>query len=318
MTISGVPLVVGIGLALCAVAVAMAVYLIVSPRPARLSLSRRRPGRDVPDPGLLERSTAATTRLIDRLLRKRGSTADAAAALELAGVQLRPQDFVLVVLGAALGAAALGVVLAGWWLGLLFALATPVVAKVVLNVRTGRRQRAFADQLDDTLQLMAGSLRAGHSLLQALNTVAQEGTEPSAGEFARVVNQSRVGRDVGQALEETANRMASQDMVWIAQAIAINRQVGGNLAEVPDQVGSTIRERGQMRRQVKALSAEGRLSAVVLMALPFGVAGFLMLTNPGYLAGFTESLFGYGLLVLAGLLLLVGGLWLRKTTTLKF
>jgi len=318
MNLFGMSPVLALSLALCTVAVAVVVYLIASPRPAQLSLSRRRPASDVPAPGLLERSTAATTRLIDRLLRKRGSTADAAAALELAGIKMRPQDFVLVVLGAALGAAALGVLLGGWLLGILLAVAAPLVAKVVLSSRTGRRQRAFADQLDDTVQMMASSLRAGHSLLQALNTVAKEGIEPTSEEFARVVNQTRVGRDVDQALDETANRMGSQDMVWIAQAIAINRQVGGNLAEVLDQVGHTIRERGQIRRQVKALSAEGRLSAIVLMALPFGVAGFLMMTNPGYLAGFTESLFGYGLLIIAGLLLLIGGLWLRKTTTVKF
>ncbi len=123
---------------------------------------------------------------------------------------------------------------------------------------------------------------------------------------------------MGQALDETAARMDSDDFGWVAQAIAINRQVGGNLAEVLDTVGGTIRERGQIRRQVKALSAEGKLSAIVLMALPFGVTGFLVVTNPGYLAKFTESPIGYGLIALAVVLLLVGGLWLRKVTTLKF
>ena len=208
--------------------------------------------------------------------------------------------------------------LAGPLLGILLAVAVPVATKVLLSVRTGRRQRAFADQLDDSLQMLASSLRAGHSLLQALNAVAQEAPTPPSEEFARVVNETRVGRDLGQALDETASRMGSPDMVWVAQAIAINRQVGGNLAEVLDGVGHTIRERGQIRRQVKALSAEGRLSAYVLMALPFGVAGFLMVSNPAYMAKFTQSLVGYGLLVLCGVLLIVGGLWLRKVTILKF
>jgi len=317
MTILGIPTVLALGLALCSVALLVVVYLTASPRPVQLSLSRRRPD-GVADRGLLERATTATTRLIDRLLRKRGSTTDAAAALELAGIRMRPQDFVLVLLGATLGAAALGMVVGGWLLGIGLAVAAPVIAKVVLNLRTSRRQRAFADQLDDTLQMMASSLRAGHSLMQALNGVAQEGPAPTSEEFARVVNQTRVGRDVGQALDETANRMDSPDMVWIAQAIAINRQVGGNLAEVLDQVGQTIRERGQIRRQVKSLSAEGRLSAYILMALPFCVAGFLLITNPAYLAKFTQSVIGYGLLLLAAALLVVGGLWLRKVTTLKF
>ena len=161
---------------------------------------------------------------------------------------------------------------------------------------TSRRQRAFADQLEDSLQLMSSGLRAGHSLLQALDGVSQEMPQPASEEFARIINETRVGRDLAQALDETAARTDSKDFAWVAHAIAINRQVGGNLAEVLDTVGGTIRERGQIRRQVKALSAEGKLSAIVLMALPFGVTGFLTLTNPGYLAKFTESLVGYGLI----------------------
>ena len=112
--------------------------------------------------------------------------------------------------------------------------------------------------------------------------------------------------------------MNSQDFVWVTQAVAINREVGGNLAEVLDGVSGTIRERNQIRRQVKALAAEGKLSAFVLMVLPFGVGGFLMMSNPEYLAPLTQSLLGYGLLTIAGVLLVVGGLWLRKTVQVKF
>ena len=193
-----------------------------------------------------------------------------------------------------------------------------VGTKVVLGVRTSRRQRAFADQLEDSLQLTSSGLRAGHSLLQALHGVSQDMPQPTSGEFARIINETRVGRDIGQALEETAVRMGSEDLGWVAQAIAINRQVGGNLAEVLDTVGGTIRERGQIRRQVKALSAEGKLSAIVLMLLPFGVIGFLLVANPGYVAKFTQNPAGYGLIAVALVLLTVGGLWLRKVTTLKF
>ena len=100
--------------------------------------------------------------------------------------------------------------------------------------------------------------------------------------------------------------------------MAINREVGGNLAEVLDGVSHTIRERNAIRRQVKALAAEGKLSALVLMALPFGVAGFLAFSNPAYLARFTQSLIGYALLVVAAVLLVVGGIWLRKTVQVKF
>jgi tight adherence protein B len=112
--------------------------------------------------------------------------------------------------------------------------------------------------------------------------------------------------------------MASQDFVWVAQAIAINREVGGNLAEVLEGVGVTIRERNQIRRQVKALAAEGKLSALVLMAMPFGIAAFLMVTNPSYLAAFTESAIGYGLMIFSVLMMAVGAFWLSKVVRVRF
>jgi tight adherence protein B len=136
---------------------------------------------------------------------------------------------------------------------------------------------------------MAGNLRAGHSLLRALDTVSREAEQPTSTEFSRVLNETRVGRPLGDCLDEIANRMRSDDFTWVAQAIAIHREVGGDLAEVLDTVSRTIRERNQIRRQVKALSAEGRMSGYVLMALPIGVTGFLMMSNPGYLTKLTQS-----------------------------
>jgi tight adherence protein B len=112
--------------------------------------------------------------------------------------------------------------------------------------------------------------------------------------------------------------MGSDDFTWVAQAIAIHREVGGNLAEVLDAVGHTIRERNQIRRQVKALSAEGKLSAIVLGALPFVIVGFISLTNPDYLAKFTESVVGYGMLAAVVVLMLMGGFWLKKTVAITF
>jgi tight adherence protein B len=155
-------------------------------------------------------------------------------------------------------------------------------------------------------------------MLRAMDSVAQEAGSPTAEEFTRLINETRVGRDVGEALDEIAERTACQDFAWVAQAIAIHREVGGNLAEVLDAVGNTIRERNAIRRQVKALAAEGKLSAIVLMALPFGIVGFISMTNPGYLAGFTESLAGYVMMAVAVVMLTVGGLWLKNTVKMRF
>jgi tight adherence protein B len=317
MTFAQMPSTVLIGAGTCMVTLLILGYLIAGPRPVRLPAGRRRPGSPEEDSALTEVTEAATS-LIDRAQRRRGRRGAGIAALDMAGIRMRLQDFTLLVLVAALALGAVGVLVAGPLLGLVLALFAPIAARVWLNVLTSRRQRAFADQLDDSLQLMASSLRAGHSLLQALASVAREADEPTSEEFARVINQTRVGRELGPAFDESARRMNSDDFAWVTQAIAINREVGGNLAEVLDGVSQTIRERNQIRRQVKALSAEGRLSAIVLVLLPFGIAGFLMLSNPGYMAKFTQSPMGYAMIVVSVILLVVGGLWLRKVVRVKF
>jgi tight adherence protein B len=308
-----------LGLGLVAVAAALLLFaLVVLPAgPSRVPLSRLDPSA-APSSSALSGAGAAAGAAVEKALAKRGRLEQGAAALEQAGMTMRLPDFVLVV-GLTTGAAGLlGFALGGVVLALVFAAATPLGAKLLLRFRAGRRQAAFADQLDDSLQLMAGSLRAGHSLLRAVDSVSQEAAAPTSEEFSRIVNETRVGRDLSDALDEVAVRMGSDDFVWVAQAIAIHREVGGNLAEVLDAVGHTIRERNAIRRQVKALSAEGKLSAIVLMALPFGVTAFISLTNPEYISRFTESFMGYAMLAVAGLMLVVGGLWLKKTVAITF
>ncbi|MET3862301.1 tight adherence protein B [Dietzia sp. 2505] len=305
-----------IGVVAVSIALLVAGYLLVRTLTrTRLPRERRRP-TDADVPGPVTRASTALTTAIDTILRRRGTPG--AGALAEAGVKMRLQDFVFLVIVAALAATAVGFVASGPLLGIVLGILTPLAARVGLSVKAGRRRAAFADQLDDSLQLMASSLRAGHSLLQALASVSREAEAPTSEEFARIINETRVGRELAPALEETAERMGSQDFVWVTQAIAINREVGGNLAEVLDGVGHTIRERNQIRRQVQALAAEGKLSAYILMALPIGIAGFLFMTNPAYMIPFTQSLLGYTLIVVALILLVAGGLWLRKTVNIKF
>lgn len=308
-----------VGLAFGAVAVFGGVALAVvsfAPQRPRVALARHRPPR-VADAPSIDAATAPV-RLVERLFNRRGRIAVHATSLELAGVKRRLGAYVVTVAGVGIAAAVIATLLLGPLAGPLALVATGGVATVSRRVRTRRRQAAFADQLDDSLSLLASSLRAGHSLLRALDAVSREAETPTSQEFARVVNQSRVGRDLDRALEETAERMACDDFVWIAHAIATHREVGGNLAEVLDTVAETIRERNQIRRQVKVLSAEGRLSAIVLMVLPFAVMGVLLVINPGYIAKFTSTPIGYALLGFAALLLLVGGAWLRKVVQFRF
>lgn len=292
-------------------------FVVLPAGPRRVPLSRLDP-TVAPPASALAGASAAAGAAVERVLAKRGLVARGAAALERAGVAMALPDVVLLVGLAAVVLGVVGLLLGGVLPAVLLAVAAPLSARLVVRFRTGRRQAAFADQLDDSLQLMASSLRAGHSLLRAVDAVSQEAAAPTSDEFARIVNETRVGRDLGDALEEVAERTASDDFRWVAQAIGIHREVGGNLAEVLDTVGHTIRERNAIRRQVKALSAEGKLSAIVLMGLPFGIVGFLSLTNPAYLAGFTEGLAGYLMIATVVVLLTVGGLWLKKTVAIRF
>jgi tight adherence protein B len=305
------------GIVLCFFAVVVVVFGSFRPTASRLPLERRRPGVAEPETGLT-RATGATSELIGAFLDDRDWSRPLAAALERAGYKVAPGEFLILVGSAAVSSGLIGGLLAGPLLGVLLGIASPIVAKVLLSIKEGRRKKAFANQLDDTLQLLAGGLRAGHSLLRAIDAVSREAESPTSEEFARVVNQTRLGRDLNDALDETAVRMGSDDFSWVAQAIGIHREVGGDLSTVLDEVGHTIRERNQIRRQVASLSAEGKMSAYVLLALPFVVLGILTLTSPAYVSKFTEGPIGFLMIGAAAVMLTIGSLWMRKVVSFKF
>lgn len=187
-----------------------------------------------------------------------------------------------------------------------------------MQLMTSRRQARFAEQLGDTLQILSGSLRSGYGLPQAMDAVAREAESPTAEEFRRVIVEARLGRRFTDSMKDVVDRVGNEDFAWVVQAIEIHREVGGDLAEVLDQVGDTIRDRNRIRRQVKALSAEGRLTAIILFVLPFLVVFVVQLTNPDYLRELTTRGSGQLALVGAGALMGAGGLWLRRVVRLEF
>lgn len=310
------------GLMVCLLAGLVVVFFVVAPPAPRVAADRRRaPG--VEHVSALTKVTQRTTAAVDSAVSKRSGRMFGPEALEMAGVKSEPGGFVVLVASAASVLALVGVLL-GFangtsllW-GLLFAVLTPVGAKVILNARTSRRRARFADQVDDTVQLMAGGLRAGHGLSRTVAAVASDAESPTGEELARVVNETRLGRNLADSLAVTAQRMQSDDFEWVAQAVAINQETGGNLAEVLDQVGKTIRERNEIRRQVRALSAEGRLSAIVLVALPIVVFLFLLVVQPTYFSVFFTNPLGIIALVVAVILLIIGTIWVSFTVRVKF
>jgi tight adherence protein B len=165
--------------------------------------------------------------------------------------------------------------------------------------------------LPDVLQLVTTALRSGYGITQALESVADEAEEPARGEFAQVLVESRLGRDLSDAMRALAQRMESKDLEWVVSAIDINRETGGNLSEVLSTVSATIRERQRLARHVNTLTAEGRLSARILAAMPFLMALVTWRTNPDNFALLTHGA-GLVALIVAGVLMVLGGLWVRK------
>jgi tight adherence protein B len=235
------------------------------------------------------------------------------AELEAANVSLRSGEFVVVTVGAAFVGLVLGyAILHSLWSSLAIGAFAAIAPTVALRTALKRRAEKLREQLPDVLTIMASSLRAGHSFLQALDTVAKEIAQPAAAEFQRVVAEIRLGRGAEDALEALAERVGSADFKWAVLAVNIQREVGGNLAEILDNVSDTLRERATMRRQVRVLTSEGRLSAWVLALMPFAIGAYMFVTNPEYIGLLFSSKVGIVMLIGAAVLLVSGVLWMRK------
>lgn len=237
-----------------------------------------------------------------------------AARLDAAGSGFKASEWLLLHAAIVVFAGVLGVILGGGslFLGILFLALGVVGPWFYLGFLRNRRVKKFQAQLPDTLQLMSGSLSAGLSLAQSVDTIVREGTEPIAGEFRRVLVETRLGVPLEDAMDGITERFESKDFGWIVMAIKIQRQVGGNLAELLDTVAGTIREREYMRRQVDALAAEGKISAYVIGGLPPVFALYLFLTQPDYIGPMFGDPIGWLMLGAGVVMLAVGAFWMSR------
>ncbi|MFP5317127.1 MAG: type II secretion system F family protein [Acidimicrobiia bacterium] len=218
-------------------------------------------------------------------------------ALERAKIPLRPGEFLIVVLGGSLGvAAALLFVTSSLPLAVVGALVAASAGPVVVRRRIAKRRQAFQDQLPDALTLVASSLSAGHTFLRAIQMMCEESGPPLSEEFSRVVAESRLGDPVVAALERMAARLQIRDMDMVVQAIRIQQTVGGRLADLLHTLGEFMRAREEVRREVKVLTAEGRMSAYVLAGLVPFLFGVMNMLNPEYVQPLYSG-WGLGLLV---------------------
>lgn len=263
--------------------------------------------------------TAQAVEVAQKALEGGGFESTLGAKLDAGGMSLKPAEWLLLHAGIALAAGVLAFLLTG---GNLLLVLLGLVAGVVLpwfylGHKQSKRLKAFNSQLAGTLQLLAGSLQAGLSVAQGMDTIVREGAEPVAGEFRRALVETRLGVQIEDALESMAERMMSDDFRWTVMAIRIQREVGGNLAELMLTVAATLREREYLRRQVKSLSAEGRFSAYILLAMPPVILLYEYMTNRSYLQPLISSAMGFVLLGAMGLLMGVGAFAMQRIIKLE-
>jgi tight adherence protein B len=244
---------------------------------------------------------------------KRGVTNMIESALEQANVPMKPGEAII---AAILIAVLTFVLLTAFTQSLIWGIAGAafilVAALLFVNNVAARQRKKFEAQLPDTLNLLATSLRAGYSLLQAVEAVGEEAPDPTRREFGRAMAEIRLGRQMDDALSDIAERMDSRDFEWAVLAIEIQREVGGNLAEVLQTTAETMVQRNRLRREMKALTAEGRISAIVLSLLPVGVFAFIWISNPSYMEPLVSTTVGRVVLGAGVLFIGIGILWMQK------
>jgi tight adherence protein B len=217
-----------------------------------------------------------------------------------------------IVVGLVVGVAGVGALLT---LVLMVASAGIPIGWVTYRSRT--RMKAFDNQLPDLLITIAASLKAGHSFRHAIQAVVDEGADPAAKEFRRVLTETRLGRPMDDALAEMSERVGSKNLTFVLNAVTIQRQIGGSLAGLFDLVAETVRQRQQFIRKIRGLTAMGRMSAYVLGGLPFGVALLISVINPSYMSPLWHTSTGHTLVAVALGMIAVGGAFLRKIVSFK-
>ena len=233
--------------------------------------------------------------------------------MQKAGIPLLGTEFlILLVLSAFVSAAIVTIVTKKLFAGLLVAIVVVAAEWVYVLLKVSRREAAFTNQLGDCLMMVANAMRAGFSFLQAMDLVAKEMEPPISEEFKHVMRDIGLGASVERALDDMDKRVSSPDFSLVVTAVLIQQQVGGDLAHILDTISDTIQDRIRMRREIRTLTSQGRISGYVLGVLPFALAAFISVTNPGYLEPlFTERL-GQIAIGIAVVMVLIGFIIIQR------
>ncbi len=316
-----------VALVLAATGLVAWVVIMVASRPASQLRERLAPyasdGEDdqlVTRAGIGQAQTQLVKRAVDtasRVAAGRQLLAWIEGRLEQANLPVRGMEAVFFYGAASLVGAFAVLILAGPFAAVALLGALVLAPPAVLSFLARRRQRKFSKQLPDTLTLLAGTLRAGYSLLQGVEAVSQEVGDPMGEELRRVLVEARLGRSLDEAMGDAGQRMESADFDWAVMAIGIQREVGGNLAELLDTVAETMVGRERLRREVKALTAEGRVSAFVIGIMPIGLGATMWVVNKPYISVLFTDPMGKMAAAGAGLLAVFGFWWMKKTIDIE-
>jgi tight adherence protein B len=239
------------------------------------------------------------------------------AKLEKARLPVRPAEYALTaVIMTAVTALFIAAITERWIFGIAAGAAVPFVAIAYLNFRIARRKRAIEEQLPEALSIIASSMSAGHTFLRSIQMMCEESEPPLAEEFARVVHETRLGDPLVDSLERMAHRLEISDLVWVVQAIRIQQTVGGKLSDLLHSLAEFIRAREEIRREIDVLTAEGRISAWVLGAMPVALTLFIQVSSPGYL----DPMFrGWGpvVMIMAAVSVVFGFLIIRRMVKIE-
>jgi tight adherence protein B len=193
-----------------------------------------------------------------------------------------------------------------------------VIPPMYVQSAKGKRLRKFEKQLGDALLLIANSLRAGFSFLQAMSSISEEMQEPIGKEFALTVREINMGVDMDTALDNMVDRVRSTDLLMTVAAVKIQRQVGGNLLEILVTISSTIKDRLRLKNDIRVMTAQGRVSALIIGLLPVFLALMLMIINPTYLLKFVQKPAGIAMLVVGLIMEIIGFIFVRKVVTITY
>lgn len=238
--------------------------------------------------------------------------------LTAADSNLSVSEFVLMRVGVTLGAFVLGLLISGMAVsGLALSIIGWMLPGFYLRRRQAKREKAFAGQLPDMLTMLIGSLRAGYGLLYAVTVIEKEMPEPMAGEFGRVVKETALGYSIGDALDHLVDRVQDDDLALMVTAVHIQSEVGGSLAEVLEIISKTIRDRIQLKGQIRAITSQQRMTGSVLTAMPFIVGLLLMVINPEYMMGIFQPGLILAIPIGATMMVIFGNIVMRRVTAIE-